>query len=148
MLYSELQAALKEYNWDNGFALPQKLLDDPACDLALALEIFYLADGCAFLAGLGEENGPALSLWKEFISRLFDEIREGKYSQTWSAFSVPLNRVQRYKLKKSGVPEVFLTDLPVLGKSLEQAIEDSRRGENLIGPFGTAEEAVKSMLDD
>lgn len=121
MLYRELQAALGGYNWDDGFALPQKLLDDPACDLALALEIFYLADGYACLCGLGEESGPQLPLWKEFVSRLYDEIQGGKYPQTESPFSVPLNRVQRYKLKKSGVPEVFLTDLPVLGKPLETA---------------------------
>ena len=32
--------------------------------------------------------------------------------------------------------------------SLEQAILDSRTGKNLTGPFGTAQEAVASMLKD
>lgn len=32
--------------------------------------------------------------------------------------------------------------------SLERAVADSRNGENLHGPYATAEEAVASMLED
>lgn len=44
--------------------------------------------------------------------------------------------------------KVCLTDPPTPGKSLRQAVEDSRRRENFIGPFATAEEAMASMLKE
>lgn len=146
MQYEEMRTMLREHNWDDGFALPRKLLNEPACDLALALEIFYLADGCAYLSGHWRESG--LTLWRDFISCLFEEIQNGRYPQTGSSFTVPLNRVTKYKFQKNGVPEVFLTDLPVLNESLRQAIDDTRHHENLHGPFLTAEEAIRSMLED
>lgn len=145
MGYDEMQTALREYNWDDGFLFPQKLLDDPACDLALALEIFYLADGCAYLSGAWKES--RLTQWKEFIDRLYWEILEGRYPETMNDFSVPLNRVAKHKYKRNGVPEVFLTDLPVISKPFQEAVNDSRRRENLIGPFSTAEKAIASMLE-
>lgn len=109
MVYNKLKQTLAEYNWDDGFDLPEKLLADPNCDLALALEIFYLADGCAYLSE--PERDTPLKAWKSFVERLYNDISEGKYPHTDSAFTIPLNRVQRFKLKKSGVPDVFLTDL-------------------------------------
>ena len=33
------------YNWDNGFHIPQTVLDNKKCDLSIALLIFYRADG-------------------------------------------------------------------------------------------------------
>ena len=33
------------YNWNDGFDLPQTIIDNPACTLGTALMIFYLADG-------------------------------------------------------------------------------------------------------
>lgn len=116
MRYQKMQTVLREYNWDDGFGLPRRLLDEPGCDLALALEIFYLADGYALLSGIGA--GSSRAEWKEFVTRLYDEIQRGKYPRTNAKFEIPLNRVLRYKLKKQGVPEVFLTDLP--GKDTPQ----------------------------
>jgi len=107
--YQKMQTTLREYNWDDGFALPQRLLDDPGCDLALALEIFYLADGYALLSGIGA--GSSRRVWKEFVTRLYDGIQSEKYPRTNAKYEVPLNRVARYKLKKQGVPEIFLNDL-------------------------------------
>ena len=43
MVYNDLENMLNEYNWDNGFEIPKEILADPRCDLALALEIFYLS---------------------------------------------------------------------------------------------------------
>ena len=48
MVYNDLENMLNEYNWDNGFGIPKEILGDPWCDLALALEIFYLSDGYAY----------------------------------------------------------------------------------------------------
>lgn len=37
------------YNWDNGFDIPQAVLDNKNCDLGIALLIFYRADGFGYL---------------------------------------------------------------------------------------------------
>lgn len=39
------------------------------------------------------------------------DILDGKYLVTENHFETPLSKVQRYKLGKLGVPEVFLQDL-------------------------------------
>ncbi|MBQ9346567.1 MAG: hypothetical protein IJT94_04390 [Oscillibacter sp.] len=44
--------------------------------------------------------------------------------------------------------DTMKADADGLFASLGQAIEDTRRRENLFGPFDTAEEAVSSMLED
>ena len=61
---------LNEDNWDNGFEIPKEiqvlLYIDPRCDLlALALEIFYLSDGYAYLEDL--EKTTDLKEWNSFI---------------------------------------------------------------------------------
>ena len=33
------------YNWDNGFDIPQTVLDNKKCDFSIALLIFYRAGG-------------------------------------------------------------------------------------------------------
>lgn len=37
------------YNWDNGFDIPQIVLDNEKCDLSIALLIFYRVDGLSYL---------------------------------------------------------------------------------------------------
>ena len=109
MLYRELQEKLRGYDWDDGFDTPREILDDPNCDLALALEIFYLGDGYACLTGRVNESG--LTEWKEFILSLYERIVHGNYSNTGVHFQIPLNRVARYKFRKQNIPSVFLDDL-------------------------------------
>lgn len=106
---NKLRQLLNEYNWDDGFDLPKKILENLDCDLALALEIFFLADGCRYL--VDRSNNTSLKAWKFFIERLYADILEGKYIQTESNFKNPLTKVQRYKLKKLQIPEIFLRDL-------------------------------------
>ena len=109
MSYSDLKQALNEYNWDDGFEIPKKILNDQNCDLALALEIFYLADGFAYLDGFAEETG--LEEWKQFIDSLYKDILSGKYSRTSSQYEIPLTKVQKYKFRRKSVPDIFLLDL-------------------------------------
>ena len=106
---SKLRHLLLEYNWDDGFGLPKELLENPDCDLALALEIFYLADGYSYL--IDKSRSTSLKEWKLFVEKLYNDILEGKYIQTASTFENPLTKVQRYKLKKQQIPDIFLTDL-------------------------------------
>ncbi len=109
ILNNKLRKIINEYNWDDGFDLPKKLLDNPDCDLALALEIFYLADGYSYLND--KTKSTSLKEWTLFVEKLYDEILQGKYIKTTSTFKNPLTKVQRYKLKKQQIPDIFLVDL-------------------------------------
>lgn len=109
MRYEEMKKTLAEYNWDDGFETPKQLLDDSNCDLALALEIFYLADGYAYLDN--PVANPKLEKWSVFIAKLYNDILNEKYIATESTFKIPLSKVDKYKFRRKQVPEVFLADI-------------------------------------
>jgi hypothetical protein len=109
MLYEDLEELLNEYNWDDGFETPKEILINPYCDLALALKIFYLADGFAYLEGAAEKSG--LSEWKQFINSLYNNILDNKYKESGRQYEIPLTKVQKHKFRKKQIPEIFLTDL-------------------------------------
>ena len=94
MVYNDLENMLNEYNWDNGFEIPKGILADPRCDLALALEIFYLSDGYAYLEDL--EKTTDLKEWGKFIAVLYDDILNDKFPKTSTAFEIPLSQVHLY----------------------------------------------------
>ena len=79
------------------------------CDLALALEIFYLSDGYAYLEDL--EKTTDLKEWNSFITALYDDISNNKFPKTGKSFKIPLSKVQKYKLQKKGISKIFLIDL-------------------------------------
>lgn len=109
MIYNDLRSKLNEYNWDDGFEIPKQILADPSCDLALALEIFYLSDGYAFLDD--STKTADLKEWGRFITVLYDDILNNKFPKTSTAFEIPLSQVQKYKLQKKGISKIFLTNL-------------------------------------
>ena len=86
------------YNWNNGFDLPQAIIDNPACTLGTALMVFYLADGYRYLIEKNESSD--IPEWLSFISNLYKHIIDGKYNDKSIAFTVPLSKVQIFKLKK------------------------------------------------
>lgn len=87
------------YNWDNGFDIPQTVLDNEKCDLSIALLIFYRADGLSYL--VDKSDNVNLPQWSSFIKRLYDSILMGKYQRGKIEFKVPLSKVQLFKLKKA-----------------------------------------------
>lgn len=107
MEYDKLKFILANYNWNHGFDIPKKILNEKTCDLALALEIFYLCDGYAYF--LNGKTGS--SEWLEFISNLYIEIVNGKYQLSQYHYEIPLNFMQKDHLRKNGVPNVFLKDV-------------------------------------
>ena len=109
MLYSDLKSMLREYNWDDGFEVPKEILSDSNCDLALALEIFYLADGYSYLEK--SDKTAVFQNWNPFITTLYRDILNHKFRKTDTPFTNPLNEVQKYRFRKKQVPEIFLTDL-------------------------------------
>ena len=80
-MYEELKQQLFDYNWDDGFSFPQNLLNNDECDLALALDIFYLADGYGYI-----QNYPNVDYgtedWLNFIETLMKDIIEDRYKKT------------------------------------------------------------------
>ena len=57
MTYEKMKAVLQDYNWDNGFDVPKQILLDENCDLALALEVFYLGDGFGYFQTFAHNIG-------------------------------------------------------------------------------------------
>lgn len=105
------------YNWDDGFEIPQIILDNKRCDLSTALLIFYEADGWRYLTEKSENtNSPQ---WSSFIRKLYDSILKEKYQAGQIAFTVPLSKVQIYKMKKALSEEenVFMEN--ITGKCLD-----------------------------
>ena len=93
-----LYTYLYNYNWDDGFEIPQIILDKDRCDLSTALLAFYSADGVSYLLNrLENENLPK---WHVFIKNLYNFILNRKYVKGQIAFKISLSKVQIFKLKK------------------------------------------------
>ena len=105
MVYNDLENMLNEDNWDNGFEIPKEILADPRCDLALALEIFYLSDGYAYLEDL--EKTTDLKEWNSFITALYDDISNNKFPKTGKSFKIPLSRFKNTSFRKKVFQKFF-----------------------------------------
>ena len=105
------------YNWDNGFEIPQLVLDNDECDLSIALLVFYRADGISYL--FNKFYNERLPQWSCFIKKLYDSILGGKYQSGEIEFKIPLSKVQLYKLKKilTKKENIFIEN--IVGKSLD-----------------------------
>lgn len=105
------------YNWDDGFEIPQTILDNDKCDLGMALLIFYRADGLRYLED--KSNNTNLSQWSSFIKNLYDSILGGKYQKGEIGFQVPLSKVQLFKLKKKLTEQENIFIESIEGKCLD-----------------------------
>ncbi|MDO4469050.1 MAG: DUF4274 domain-containing protein [Bacillota bacterium] len=103
MIYNDLKSKLNKYNWDDGFEIPKEILDAPSCDLAL--EIFYLSDGYAFLDDLTKTTD--FKKWGRFITILYEDILNNKFPKTSTSFESPLSKLQKYKLQKKVSQKIF-----------------------------------------
>ena len=93
-----LYVYLYNYNWDNGFEIPQSIIDNNNCDLSIALLMFYRADGVSYLMDkFCDKNLPH---WYSFVKNLYNSILNRKYQSGNIEFKIPLSKVQLYKLKK------------------------------------------------
>lgn len=99
------------YNWNNGFDVPNTIVSNPACSLGTALMVFYLADGYRYLTERNETSD--IPEWLSFISNLYNRILSGNYAEGSIAFTVPLSKVQVFKLKKqlSDAEQIFVTSI-------------------------------------
>lgn len=106
------------YNWDDGFAVPEAIINNPNCCLSTALELFYLADGVRYLKDKLDVEKSALEPWKCFITRLYTQIIQGRFKRIGIGFTPPLNKVEIYKLKKSLKPSEHIFIEAIEGENL------------------------------
>jgi hypothetical protein len=96
------------YNWDNGFKIPRKIIHKDCCQLSTALMMFYAADGIRYLQDKSEVNN--LKEWSIFIKELYNKIINNEFLEGTIKFTPPLSKVQIFKIKKiiNANEEVFL----------------------------------------
>lgn len=120
--YTLLVEKVDSYDWSKGGSFPGKVLKNDLCDLALALKIFYLLDGYSFLSGTlhNDSSGntsskisgnKATGKQTAFIEKLYTDILKGRYNKGSGTFKNPLTKVQKYKLRKLDIPDIFLEDI-------------------------------------
>lgn len=112
-----LYVYMYNYNWDNGFEIPQAVLDHDKCDLSIALLIFYRADGLRYL--VDKSVNVNLPQWQSFIKKLYDSILNGKYQRGEIAFKVQLSKVQLYKLSKRLTEQEKIFIENIVGKCMD-----------------------------
>ncbi len=94
-----LHLIMYNYNWDNGFRIPELVLDNKKCEMSTALLIFYSAGGEELLFNkklIAIDENERL----RFVSGLYDRIIENDFLQGDIFFEPPLTKVELYKLKK------------------------------------------------
>lgn len=102
-----LDILISDYNWDNGFRIPQMVIDNKNCELSTAIKTFYLGDGYSYLIRNSNDN----SKWFQFISCLYDRILEGNFLKGNLSYKITLTKTQIYKLKKNNVTSIFLAEI-------------------------------------
>lgn len=104
---------MNNYNWDDGFEIPKKILSNTCCELSTALMIFYLADGIRFLEDKDNVKESYLVEWSSFLQELYNQIMSGKFKKGDILFKPPVSKVQAYKLKKmlNEDEEIFINEI-------------------------------------
>ncbi len=86
------------YNWEAGFDIPNIILNNPVCTISTAKLIFWRADGANYLrAKVFDDDLPE---WSIFISKLYSRILAQEFSSDEFQLIVPLNKIQKLKLRK------------------------------------------------
>ena len=115
----ELFVLLDNYNWDNGFEVPEAIITHPNCTLSVALLAFHRADGIQYLLEGEAIFANRLSKsWEDFIKEVYDKILKKQYSNGSISFQPEITKIQKFKLNKLNPNfDPFILD-GVLGKDL------------------------------
>ena len=97
----ELFVLLDNFNWDNGFEVPQAVIEHSKCTLSIALLAFYRADGIRYLldAEAAFVNSSSKE-WEEFVKDVYDRIIRRTFPDGNISFRPEITRIQKFKLKK------------------------------------------------
>ncbi|MDE6834408.1 MAG: DUF4274 domain-containing protein [Ruminococcus sp.] len=93
-----LHMIMVNYNWDDGFYIPECIIQNRYCDLGTALMIFDYADGYLFLLDNNEHIEDID--WKNFIEQLKLEIQNRKFKTQKIKYLPELSRAEKLKIKK------------------------------------------------
>ena len=98
---AELFILLDNYNWDNGFEVPEAIITHPNCTLPIALLAFYRADGIRYLVE-GEDAfaNPLSKSWETFIKKVYDNLLKERYLSGRISYQPEITTIQKFKLKK------------------------------------------------
>ena len=97
----ELFVLLDNYNWDNGFEVPEAIINHPNCTLSLALLAFYRADGIRYLFEEEDTFKNRLSKsWEIFIKKVYDNLLKERYPSGSISYQPKITTIQKFKLKK------------------------------------------------
>ena len=97
----KLFVLLDNYNWDNGFEVPEAIINHPNCTLPVALLAFYRADGIQYLLEGEAIFANRLSKsWENFIKEVYDKILKKKYPKGSISFQPEITKIQKFKLNK------------------------------------------------
>ena len=95
----------EEHNWDDGFEVPTLILQNPNCDLATALMLFWLADGYSFF--FHPEMVASHPVQSAFLNPLFERLRSRDFRETNNHYEPGMNAVQEHKMKKMNIEPIF-----------------------------------------
>ncbi|MBQ3502972.1 MAG: DUF4274 domain-containing protein [Clostridia bacterium] len=112
---ADLYHLISEYNWDDGIIIPKMILENKHCDLALAMEIFGLADGWEFLYNHYFKGQQINNEVGEFCIELFNEMGKGRFKKVDNFVGVPYG-FKIVLLKKGIVNELTKDFLPYIKK--------------------------------
>ena len=97
----ELFVLLDNYNWDNGFEVPEAIITHTNCTLSVALLAFYRADGLRYLfEGEDAFANPLSKSWETFIKEVYDRILKEYYPIGNISYDPEITNIQKFKLKK------------------------------------------------
>ncbi|CAB1076020.1 hypothetical protein JY97_12245 [Alkalispirochaeta odontotermitis] len=102
----ELMDLANDYNWDDGFELPNKIADHPNCDLGTALSLLWLSEAIIYYTGEVKES-PYNKDWVYFCRKLIKRLSNSYYKIGETSFDPELTKAQIYKMKKANIPEFF-----------------------------------------
>lgn len=117
-----LHIYMNNYNWDNGFDIPRKVVQKECCELSTALMIFYLADGERYLENKKDVEQSNLREWSLFLQEVYKKIIRGDFKKGNIAFKPPLNKVAIYKLKKNIMPEEYIFLEEIDGNQIDKIV--------------------------
>jgi len=102
------------YNWDNGFDIPNIIIFSENCDFGTALMMFYNADGYRMLESGVDLNSLSFCKWKDFVNLLYNRLKNNGFNYQNISYTPSISKVQAYKLKKNNpnIPEEILKKSP------------------------------------
>lgn len=102
------------YNWNNGFEVPNAILDNNNCDFGTGLLMFFYADGLRLLQNLDDVSNSSNEQWKNFLFKLYYKLLNNEFNSQSISYTPELTKIQVFKLEKNNpeISDIFITKSP------------------------------------